>query len=64
MTTTKEQMNQLEQQIHKEHYKPFGYIYKLTSPSNKCYIGQTIQNIKHRWNVYRRLKCIKQPQLS
>lgn len=37
--------------------KAFGYavIYKLTSPSGKSYIGQTI-NFKERYSVYRRRK--------
>jgi len=26
-----------------------GYIYKATSPSGKCYIGQTTDSIKNRW---------------
>lgn len=29
-----------------------GFIYKLTSPSNKCYIGQTIKSIEYRWKEH------------
>lgn len=31
-------------------------IYKITSPSNKTYIGKS-RDIKHRWNAYKRLDC-------
>lgn len=38
-------------------------IYKITSPSGKVYIGQSV-NIKKRWNNnYFKLKCSDQPQL-
>ena len=37
-------------------------IYKITSPSNKIYIGQGI-DIYIRWNEYKRLKCKRQPKL-
>ena len=37
-------------------------IYKITSPSNRVYIGQSI-NIKNRKESYRRLECKKQPKL-
>lgn len=37
-------------------------IYKITSPSNKIYIGQSI-NIEKRWKQYQRLDCKKQPKL-
>lgn len=37
-------------------------IYKITSPSGKIYIGQSI-NIETRWKKYEKLKCIKQPAL-
>ena len=33
-----------------------GYIYKIISPSNRIYIGQTI-NLKVRKNRYRKLQC-------
>ena len=39
-----------------------GTIYKITSPSNKIYIGQTI-NIKNRINKYKCLSCKGQPKL-
>lgn len=37
-------------------------IYKITSPSNKIYIGQSI-NIEKRFKQYKRLDCKKQPKL-
>ena len=37
-------------------------IYKVTSPSGRVYIGQTI-NFKRRLKEYRNLKCDKQPRL-
>lgn len=37
-------------------------IYKITSPSNKIYIGQSI-NIKKRFKKYKRLDCKSQPRL-
>lgn len=37
-------------------------IYKITSPSNKVYIGQSI-NIKKRWINYKNLHCKRQPKL-
>jgi group I intron endonuclease len=37
-------------------------IYKITSPSNKIYIGQSI-DVKSRKNQYKRLNCKKQPKL-
>jgi len=37
-------------------------IYKIISPSNKVYIGQSI-NIKNRKESYRRLECKRQPKL-
>ena len=37
-------------------------IYKITSPSNKIYIGSS-SNIKKRWNSYFYLKCKPQPKL-
>ena len=39
-----------------------GYIYMLVSPSNKKYIGQTI-NIKTRFNRYKNLHCKTQRKL-
>lgn len=37
-------------------------IYKITSPSGKVYIGQSI-NIEDRWGKYKRLECKKQPKI-
>ncbi len=37
-------------------------IYKITSPSGKIYIGQSI-NIEKRFKQYKRLDCKKQPKL-
>jgi len=39
-----------------------GYIYKITSPSNRIYIGQTT-NVKKRISEYKRLDCITQYKL-
>lgn len=39
-----------------------GYIYKLTSPSGKCYIGQTI-DLKSRFNRYKNKHCKNQKHL-
>lgn len=37
-------------------------IYKITSPTNKVYIGQSI-DIDKRWGSYKRLSCKSQPRL-
>ena len=37
-------------------------IYKITSPSNRIYIGQSV-NIKIRFNTYKNLKCNSQPKI-
>lgn len=37
-------------------------IYKITSPSNKSYIGQSV-NILDRWQHYERLNCKDQPSI-
>jgi group I intron endonuclease len=37
-------------------------IYKITSPSNKIYVGQSI-NIEKRWKVYKHISCKKQVKL-
>lgn len=37
-------------------------IYKITSPSNKVYVGQSI-NMESRKSQYRRLKCKRQPKI-
>lgn len=37
-------------------------IYKLTSPSGKCYIGQSV-NIENRLSKYKHLKCESQPKI-
>lgn len=39
-----------------------GYIYKITSPTNKVYIGQTI-NLKSRMKNYRNLTCKSQGKI-
>lgn len=39
-----------------------GVIYKITSPSGKVYIGQTV-NLKVRLSIYRRCACPKQAKL-
>lgn len=39
-----------------------GYIYRLTSPSNKVYIGQSI-DVKKRFNRYKNLHCKNQTKL-
>lgn len=42
--------------------KAIGYIYKITSPSNKVYIGQTI-DLKTRISKYRNLNCKNQTRI-
>lgn len=37
-------------------------IYKITSPTKKVYIGQSV-NIERRFLVYKKLNCKKQPRL-
>ena len=37
-------------------------IYKITSPSKRVYIGQSM-DIERRWDEYKRLDCKKQPRL-
>jgi group I intron endonuclease len=37
-------------------------IYKITSPSGKIYIGQSV-NIERRWEEYQKLSCKYQPRL-
>lgn len=37
-------------------------IYKITSPSNRVYIGQSV-DIKSRWKSYKALNCKGQPKL-
>ena len=37
-------------------------IYKITSPSNKVYVGQSI-DIEKRWYKYKRMYCTLQPRL-
>lgn len=39
-----------------------GYIYKITSPSGKIYIGQTLDPIK-RQKTYKSLGCNQQPKI-
>lgn len=38
------------------------YIYKITSPSNKIYVGSTI-DYKKRFSAYKRMKCKTQTKL-
>lgn len=42
--------------------KNYGYIYKITSPSGKIYIGKSF-NLKQRIRNYKSLKCKKQPKI-
>lgn len=37
-------------------------IYKITSPSGRIYIGQSV-DIRKRFNVYKNLRCKEQPKL-
>lgn len=37
-------------------------IYKITSPTNRVYIGQA-KDIHNRWDTYRRMDCKNQPIL-
>lgn len=39
-----------------------GYIYKITSPTGRIYIGQTI-NISGRYSSYKNLNCKQQPKI-
>lgn len=39
--------------------KKYGYIYKITSPTGRVYVGKTTK-LKLRIDYYRRLKCKKQ----
>ena len=39
--------------------KKYAYIYRITSPTGRIYIGKTI-NLKNRINCYKYLKCKKQ----
>ena len=39
-----------------------GYIYKITSPSGKIYIGQTIDLVRRK-SKYKRLCCKQQPKI-
>jgi group I intron endonuclease len=39
-----------------------GFIYMITSPTGRLYIGSTI-NIQNRWKQYYLLKCRSQPKL-
>jgi group I intron endonuclease len=38
------------------------FIYKITSPTKKVYVGSTI-NIKKRFDAYKKLNCKRQPKL-
>lgn len=37
-------------------------VYKITSPSNRVYVGSTV-NVTKRWNAYKNLNCRKQKML-
>jgi group I intron endonuclease len=39
-----------------------GFVYMITSPSNRIYVGSTI-NINRRWEDYKYLMCKSQPKL-
>lgn len=39
-----------------------GYVYKITSPTGRLYIGSSI-NIEQRWKSYKKLSCKQQPKL-
>lgn len=39
-----------------------GYVYMITSPTGRLYVGSTI-NIEQRWKTYRKLDCKQQPKL-
>lgn len=43
--------------------KRIGYVYKITSPKGKIYIGSTVQKIENRWNFYKNLNCRNQIKL-
>jgi len=47
--------------MYNKHVNMIG-IYKITSPTNKIYVGQSI-DIEKRFKQYRRLDCKKQPKL-
>lgn len=47
--------------MYNKHINMIG-IYKITSPTNKIYVGQSI-DIEKRFKQYRRLDCKKQPKL-
>ena len=42
--------------------KYHGIVYKITNPSGKVYIGQTI-NFKKRMTIYRNVLCVEQIKL-
>lgn len=42
--------------------KVYGFIYKITSPSRRVYIGKSV-NIKQRYNCYFYEKCSSQPKI-
>jgi group I intron endonuclease len=39
-----------------------GYVYKITSPNNRIYIGSSI-NVTQRWKSYKKLDCKKQTKI-
>lgn len=39
-----------------------GYVYMITSPTGRIYVGSTI-NIEQRWNNYKKYNCKDQPKI-
>lgn len=40
------------------------FIYKITSPTGKIYVGSTVKkNVEHRWIAYKSLKCKQQRRI-
>ena len=39
-----------------------GFVYMITSPNNKCYVGSSI-DIEERWRCYYQLHCKNQIKL-
>jgi len=40
-----------------------GFVYKITSPTNKIYVGSTSLSLEKRWKRYKTLDCKKQVKL-
>lgn len=49
-------------EVEKNTKEPLIGIYKITSPTNRVYVGQSI-DIKLRWKSYERMNCKSQPKL-